>query len=216
MKYSTVKTPESHPQPCSITWTQMSRCRVPHRVLSLKPTVSVVRLQIKHCQNEDVLTPNVGHTCKWWMDLHLFTQTHTHTHSCTEHVDWREPQVKQQIFQLYLWATATPAEILQVRDSERIYEWIKYLAKKRGRGFKERISFTLLFPALFPDILTNTPMRACNRYTHLHIQARLSSLFWRQKVNFLIAVPRDHLQSISRLPLCQSSFALLNYSEPWL
>lgn len=81
VKYSTVKSPESHPQPCSITWTQMSRHCVLPGAPSLKPTVCVVSLEMKHHQNENVLTPTVGHT----------------------------------------------AEILQVSDTLRMYELIKYL-----------------------------------------------------------------------------------------
>lgn len=75
------------------------------------------------------------------------------------------------------------AEILQVRHSERIYELIKYFAREGGVSERDA-RFRLCFSALFPDIMTNTPTATCttNRSTHLGIQARLSSLFWRQKV----------------------------------
>lgn len=93
VKYSTVKSPKSHPGPGSITWTQMSRhCTLP-RAPSLKPTVCVVSLEMKTWWGDP---PGQRHTDNLWI-IKVFQRnvcaSNVDFHMVVGHLCWHNARV---------------------------------------------------------------------------------------------------------------------------
>lgn len=93
-------------------------------------------------------------------------------------------------------------ETLQVRNSQRIHELMKYLTGLGcGAGGSKRDSHSKWW------LIHSRPAGTQLRYKHLNLQTCLPSSLWRQKL-LPVLVPRDQLQSIYLLS-CSASLLLL-------